>query len=864
MKLRKAKDAKDAIPEVRAPAAPAPESASQAIRANAKRAGLLARLDARGARKERPVKEPRKLPNLALPLAILALLDAVWASVQIAQGQLLGLVTLPWSAAFLALSGVFPMKPGAVRLEAAKLRLAGLSFVALCLLVALTLVEGVAVLAGLGLIFSFSQLAVVFVRVFPVALGGILALAALLRITAGRWGLALPYGRLRRSGAALLSVPAFAVALYMLVAVLRPQAATLTVDRAPFVAALAGLLGIAAVWAGTLPGLGTAGSWLTERGAFSPRAARRLTHLVAVPALLLAGLALALPAGFRLGALAAAVALAMVAAYPAGVGRWMPALGKQDPVRMVKLRRNALRALLGVGILGLLLAGIGVLLSLRPGRLAALPPALVAAASLVQAMVCIVTVRLAVPGEVSKVNKATSWNLSLAALLALLFALLLGSGVAQGPGVGEATGTMLLALASMSAGGHVILRAVLLPARKRMPKAKKARRVKGKEALDTKQRIQRSMHVAYAVGLGGTAVMVSLIVATSLRVVDVQKSTGLPPAALILLGMLAAAPLLGFAMWRWFQAKQVEVQVQQRAAEVYKKRLSQEDAVRLAIIGGSITVAVLFATLGLLTQFGVLKSLAGIKLVPKFSTDFFVFALLVGLGPAGFHRARQLKRMAAIDQKFPELLRDLAESKRAGMTLTQAVITSAKGNYGALTPDIRKMAAQIEWGISFSEALMRFGKRVKTPLIERSVALIVQASDAGGNVVDVLTAAAEDARELQLLQRERKASMSIYVMIIYISFFVFLAVIAVLDAQFLPEVAKAVGGASGVAIGPIKFGKIDVDAFKQVFFHAAIIQAMGGGLVAGVMEEGRPEAGLRHVFVMVIVGYLGFRFIIGG
>jgi flagellar protein FlaJ len=247
----------------------------------------------------------------------------------------------------------------------------------------------------------------------------------------------------------------------------------------------------------------------------------------------------------------------------------------------------------------------------------------------------------------------------------------------------------------------------------------------------------------------------------------------------------------------------------------------------------------------------------------KLATDFFVFAILVGLGPYGWFAAREARRTEAIDHKFPEFLRDLAESQRSGMTLTEAVLTASKGQYGVLTGEIKKMAAQIEWGVSFSDALQRFSGRVNTPLIERTVSLIIQASSAGGNVVDVLTAAADDAREIQQIVKERKQQMSIYTMIIYIAFAVFIGVIAVLNAQFIPEVAKAVSKADGVSIGGLHFKAFDQDDFKILFFHAAIIQGFGGGIVGGVMSGGKPIHGLRHSFILVFIAWVLFRVIIG-
>ena len=51
------------------------------------------------------------------------------------------------------------------------------------------------------------------------------------------------------------------------------------------------------------------------------------------------------------------------------------------------------------------------------------------------------------------------------------------------------------------------------------------------------------------------------------------------------------------------------------------------------------------------------------------------------------------ERFRKIDEAFPDFVRDLAESRRAGMTFTKAIMYSSKGNYGLLTPEIQKIAS---------------------------------------------------------------------------------------------------------------------------------------------------------------------------
>ena len=58
------------------------------------------------------------------------------------------------------------------------------------------------------------------------------------------------------------------------------------------------------------------------------------------------------------------------------------------------------------------------------------------------------------------------------------------------------------------------------------------------------------------------------------------------------------------------------------------------------------------------------------------------------------------RKISKIDKIFPDFVRDIASSRRAGMTFTRAILFTSKGNYGLLTPEIQKIAQQISWGSS--------------------------------------------------------------------------------------------------------------------------------------------------------------------
>lgn len=257
--------------------------------------------------------------------------------------------------------------------------------------------------------------------------------------------------------------------------------------------------------------------------------------------------------------------------------------------------------------------------------------------------------------------------------------------------------------------------------------------------------------------------------------------------------------------------------------------------------------------------FLLLAALSYLKIFGSYENfyDYLTLAILSGTGIYGGYMLINHRRIQKIERHFPDFVRDLAESKKSGMTFTKAIMLASKGNYGELTPEIRKMARQISWGASVNEALTSFAKRVNTPLINRVISIIVEASRGGGSTADVLEAAAKDAAEIKFLQSERKANMLSYVVIVYVGALAFLAIILILCTQFIPALSK------GAATIPGMGGGISKKDVLRIFFYGAMMQAIGSGIVAGVFESGRFTDGAKHAFVLVLITWIFFKIFVG-
>lgn len=242
--------------------------------------------------------------------------------------------------------------------------------------------------------------------------------------------------------------------------------------------------------------------------------------------------------------------------------------------------------------------------------------------------------------------------------------------------------------------------------------------------------------------------------------------------------------------------------------------------------------------------------------------DIAIISLLIAIVPMAVLEFRESRRQRGIEESLPNFFRDLAGMNESGMTLPNAVEVVARGEYGTLTPHIKKFNNDMSWNVPFVDAIYKFGESLGTPLANRSVDLIAKASRAGGDVSEVLRAAAIDSYEFVTLATERRNNMLIYVIIVIVSFFVFLFVIAVLTGTFLSTMAEAGAAAAAAGATGAFAGAIDLFFYSRLFSHAAMIQGFFSGLVAGQMGEGDALSGLKYSIMMVVIAWAAFRLFI--
>jgi flagellar protein FlaJ len=230
--------------------------------------------------------------------------------------------------------------------------------------------------------------------------------------------------------------------------------------------------------------------------------------------------------------------------------------------------------------------------------------------------------------------------------------------------------------------------------------------------------------------------------------------------------------------------------------------------------------------------------------------EVMVFALLIAIIPYSIDITLQKRATRKKEELYTEFLFKLSELMRGGLDPIKAVKELAKTDLGVLTPHIRIASTSMTYGKSFEEAMKAMAKSLHSNLIERYTMLVVQASYSGGAVADLILKASEDMRSIISIEREKEGNLHQYVMIFYFAQAIIIFIVYILTTSLLPFVAQI--GATQM------FGKSDINDidFARGFFHMIILNSIFGGLIIGKISEGEARYGLKHVVVLVAVGYI--------
>lgn len=258
----------------------------------------------------------------------------------------------------------------------------------------------------------------------------------------------------------------------------------------------------------------------------------------------------------------------------------------------------------------------------------------------------------------------------------------------------------------------------------------------------------------------------------------------------------------------------------------------------------------------------VVSGLAWIALSPErpipWITGTLAVPLLIAGTPFAVLHSRERRRQRVIRRRFPDSLEVIAEAIDNGVPVTEAFTLVAERTGGELAAEFERIHRDVSWTGQFTDSLERFAERIEVPQVTRTAQLLAESARATDDLGPVFRLVSTDLNRRETVRRERNRRMQPYVVIIFLGVVVYLAIIAMFDVHFLPVVAERAAESDSFRGTILRIDPASQSTYRVLFFHSALIQAAGNGLVLGKLTDDRLRSGVGYACVLVAMVVVTF------
>jgi len=234
-------------------------------------------------------------------------------------------------------------------------------------------------------------------------------------------------------------------------------------------------------------------------------------------------------------------------------------------------------------------------------------------------------------------------------------------------------------------------------------------------------------------------------------------------------------------------------------------------------------------------------------------------SMVTALGPYSIDATFSGRKVRKYEQDFTDFLFELSELVRGGIDPVKATITLSQGSLGSITRPVQVVAKQMEIGFTFEQAMRNLAASLKSTLVDKYIDLVIQASYSGGAVANLIQRASADMSQFLNIEKEKRAGLSQYSLILYAAQVILIALSAILVVQFLPSL-KAITNLGTSAYAGSLLGNSDIGSvpLERDLYLLVVVNGFMGGLVIGKISEGKVKHGLKHGLILIVIALLAW------
>jgi len=226
--------------------------------------------------------------------------------------------------------------------------------------------------------------------------------------------------------------------------------------------------------------------------------------------------------------------------------------------------------------------------------------------------------------------------------------------------------------------------------------------------------------------------------------------------------------------------------------------------------------------------------------------------LIVSVVPAAIVDQKIAGKKASIERGVSNFLRDLTETRKTGLSPEACIKNLSTRDYGAFSPELRKMSSDISWGIPMRNVIMDFVKKTKSWMSQIVMFLLLEAVDVGGGTISMIESLARFNNMTQEVEKEKKMSIRPYMIMPY--FGGILLVATTLMTLLFTTNTVAMGA-------EVSTSTTNTDYLSLIFTVSVITHCYLIGMVCGKISEESLSAGFKHAGLLVLIAIVASKIV---
>jgi Flp pilus assembly protein TadB len=272
-------------------------------------------------------------------------------------------------------------------------------------------------------------------------------------------------------------------------------------------------------------------------------------------------------------------------------------------------------------------------------------------------------------------------------------------------------------------------------------------------------------------------------------------------------------------------------------------------------------------------------------IIQEVSIFFLIFFIIIGIWILGYAIIlilefllvylyldnRTYKRKKELEAVLADFLQLTSSNISAGMPVDKALWFAVRPKFGVLAREIEEVAKATLTGEDLAKALKTFAAKYDSVVLNRSISLLLEGMQGGGEIADLLNKIALNIQQTRIMKKQMAADVLTYVIFITFASVLISPFLFALSTQLLTVITTILGniGSQGSNIGMFSIstsGTLKVSDFKWFVILMLFIGSTFSSLIIATIQKGNAREGIKRIpvaFVISLALYLLADLIMG-